>query len=119
MDIKEFKKNIKKGCHFMKSPAERKDCMDTMMCNWNHCQKEAIESANAVLTNAERESCKNKDYSKQFVCEQKITEKKGLLDKMAAYAHCQANKCPQIRQLIRRTTNKFLKHKLSKTIKIL
>ena len=109
MDIKEFKKQLKNGCHFMVPPPQRKECMKTMMCNWEHCQKEQQDLASTALTDADRESCKNKDFSKTFVCEQKLIENKGIMDKQAALNHCTANKCPQARNLIRKSIGKFVK----------
>jgi hypothetical protein len=109
MDIKEFNKQVKKGCHLMAPPPQRKECMKTMMCNWEHCEKEQQDLASAALTDADRESCKNKDFIKQFNCEQKLTEKKGLFDKDAALKHCTANKCPQIRNLIKKASLEFAK----------
>jgi hypothetical protein len=111
MDIKEFKKQVKKECHFMAPPSQRKECMKTMMCNWDHCQKEQQNLTSTALTDADRESCKNKDFSKAFVCEQKLIEKKalGLMDKQAALNHCTANKCPQARNLIRKSVSEFAK----------
>jgi hypothetical protein len=105
MDIKEFKSQVEKGCHFMAKHPQRKECIDTMMCNWTNCQKEQQELASAVLTDAERESCKNKDFSKEYICEQKISEKKGLIDKSAALHHCTANKCPQIRNFVKKISH--------------
>jgi|688.fasta_scaffold1500615_1 hypothetical protein len=40
MDIKEYTKQVKKGCHLMAPPSQRKECMKAMMCNWEHCEKE-------------------------------------------------------------------------------
>jgi len=97
MDIKEFKEQIKRSCHFTVPSNQRKKCIDTMMCKWHNCQKEQQDSANSQLTEEERKSCKNKDISKEIDCEQKKLLKKGLLDKAAALDHCTANKCPQIR----------------------
>ena len=111
MDIKEFKKNVKGACHFMALPPQRKECMDTMMCNWHKCQKEQQDFASTALTDADRESCKNKDFLKEVDCEQKLTEKKGLMDKAAAVNHCKANKCPQIRNVIKKF-NRELKQKI-------
>jgi len=100
----------------MAPPSHRKECMKTVMCNWEKCQKEQQELASAALTDAERESCKNKDFNKEFDCEQKLTEKKGLFDKSAALHHCTANKCPQIRIFMKKTSREFTK-KINASIK--
>jgi len=80
-----------------------------MMCPWNNCQKEQQEIEKAQLTDEDRKSCQNKDFSKQFACEQKLTLKKGLLDKFAMQAHCNANKCPQVRNFMKRATQELKK----------
>lgn len=117
MDIKEFKKHVKNGCRFMTPPNPpnlRKECMDIMMCNWNKCQSEQQDLASARLTDADRESCKNKDFSKEFNCEQKLTKKKGLYNKSAALLHCTANKCPKIRNYVEKAGRELVKRLNSK-----
>jgi hypothetical protein len=109
MDIKKFKKNIKSSCNFIVPPKQHKKCMDTMMCSWTHCQKEQQDLESAMLTNEESKSCYNKDFSKQFNCQQKITERKGLMKKNAILANCNANKCPQIRTFIEKATQEITK----------
>jgi hypothetical protein len=97
MDIIQFTKQVKENCHFLVPPEEkhqRKECMDTMMCPWNNCQKELQDVEKAQLNEEERKSCKNKDFNKEIDCNQKLIEKKGLMDKIAMQAHCEANKCP-------------------------
>ena len=116
MDIKEFKKHAKYGCRFIGQP--NKKCMDTTMCNWNKCQKEQQDLANAQLTDTDRESCKNKNYGKEFDCGQKITKKKGLLDKTAALSHCTVNKCPKIQILINKMMSDFKQHYNKKNSKM-
>lgn len=102
MDIKEFKKQVKTNCNFMASPALRKECTKKMMCYWDHCQKEQQDLASTPFTDADRESCKNKDFIKEFACRTKLMEKKGIMDKHAALNHCTANKCPQAKNLFRK-----------------
>lgn len=109
MDIKEFKKNVKQSCHFMVPPAGRKECMETMMCNWKHCQKEMQDKEE------ERKKCNNeKDFSKQVDCRMKLFQKS---DKLAALAHCEFNKCPQIRTYIKKQGEKMGK-RLTKNFKV-
>ena len=109
MDIKEFNKHVKNGCHFIAPPNLRKECMDTMMCNWNKCQREQQDLASARFTDADLEFCKNKDFNKEFNCEQKLTKKKGLMDKSSALLHCTANKCPKIRNLYKKASRELTK----------
>jgi len=108
MDIKGFKKNVKQSCHFMAPLAGRKECIETMMCNWNNCQKEMQDKE------AERKTCENeKDFSKQVDCRVKLFQKS---DKIAALAHCEANKCPQIRDYIRKQGKEMAK-RMTKNMK--
>jgi hypothetical protein len=109
MDIKEFKEQIKFGCHFTVPSNQRKKCIDTMMCKWHNCQKEQQDSANSQLTEEEHKSCKNKNFSKELDCANKLAKKKGFLDKAAALAHCTANKCPQIRIFKKKAVRELIK----------
>ena len=103
MDIKEFKKNVKNGCRFMtqhNKGKDRKECINTLMCDWNKCQQEQQDFARSQLTDADYKSCKNKNYSREKSCRQRLTKKKGLMDKHASLQHCRANKCPKIQKLL-------------------
>ena len=95
MDKKEFINQLKASCHTL-DKSVYKECEKVSMCNWNMCQKEIIDVNNAILTDEERKSCENKkDFLKQFACQEQITKKKQLMDKIAMVEHCRAKKCPQ------------------------
>ena len=96
MDKNNYTKQVKAGCRAVsKSVSYRKECENVAMCNWNMCQKEIIDKHNAMLTDEDKKSCENKDFLKQFACQEKLTKKKKLMDKTAMTEHCRANKCPQ------------------------
>lgn len=108
MNFKDYKEQVKKNCHWTAPPAGRRECMETIMCNWNNCQKEMQDKE------AERKTCENeKDFSKQVDCRMKLFQKS---DKMAALAHCKANKCPQIRDYIRKQGKEMAK-RITKNMK--
>lgn len=107
MDKKEFQKNVKLSCSLGFKGNEKLECQKTMQCNWDKCQAEHQAYHAAMLTDADRKSCENKDWKKQFACQDKITKKKGLLDKMANMTHCEVIKCPQIRKLNEKRIENF------------
>jgi len=115
MDKKTFIKNTKQGCRgFGKNASVRKECENATMCRWDKCQQEVIDTHNARITDEERQSCHNKDFMKQFNCQEKLTKKKGLQDKMAMEEHCVANKCPQLNEFIKKIGAQVIKQFKSK-----
>lgn len=88
------------------SAKAKKECEKTMMCNWDKCQQEELDVQNARLTDEDVKKCENKDFKKAFSCQDKLTKKKGLWDKLAILANCKANKCPQIRSYIQQKQSK-------------
>jgi flagellar capping protein FliD len=115
MDKKEFIKNTKQGCRFFgKNASVRKECEKVSMCSWDKCQQEVIDIHNARLTDEDRKSCQNKDYVKEANCNEKLTKKKGLFDKIAMGEHCDANKCPQVNEFRKKITKQMVKSLKSK-----
>jgi len=114
MDKKTFVNQIEAGCNFGFKGKEQKNCQKTMMCNWDKCQKEQQELQTSRLTDEDRKSCENKDWQKQFACQESITKKRGMLDKLANAAHCEVNKCPEIRKLNEKRIKNFMANIKSK-----
>ena len=117
MDKKTFVNQLEAGCNFGFKGKEQKACQKTMMCNWDKCQQEQQELHASRLTDEDRKSCENKDWKKQFACQERITKKRGLLDKIANAAHCEVNKCPQIRKLNEKRIKNFTANAKSKQSK--
>jgi hypothetical protein len=117
MDKKTFVNQIKSGCKLGVKGKEQKECQRTMMCNWDKCQKEQQELEASILSDDDRKSCENKDWQKQNDCLLSITRKRGMLDKLANAAHCEANKCPGIRKLNEKRIKNFMASSKSKKSK--
>ena len=117
MDKKSFEKEVKRGCTFGFKGKEQKECQKTMMCTWNKCQNEMEAIDAAKLTDEDRKSCENKDWKKTIACHERITKKRGLLDKEAAKQHCEANKCPEILKLSEKRTKIFMANLKNKMVK--
>jgi hypothetical protein len=106
-DKKDFENEIKNGCKITFKGKEIKECQKTMMCNLNKCRKEQQELHASKLTDEDRKTCEHKDWKKEFACQNRITKKRGHLDKLANAAHCEVNKCPEIRELNEKRIQKY------------
>jgi hypothetical protein len=98
----------------MFAPSGRKKCLQTLMCNWNKCQAEQVAYHASQLTDEDRKLCENKDFKKQWACQEKLTKKKGMLDKLAVAANCEINKCPKIRALNKKMIDEWTKKSQNK-----
>lgn len=112
MDKKTFNKQNKLGCKVAvvfagKKNLSQNECEKIKMCKWDNCQQEIIARNAAELTEKETASCSNKDIKKMLACEKRISDKKGLHDKLANEIHCEVTKCPQMRTLQEKITNSY------------
>lgn len=108
---KKFLKDIKNTCNVFvgKDKKNKKQCLDTYMCNWNKCSNEYNDWNNSIMTDEDYKKCENKDYKKQNKCIEEFHKKNDVENKYARYTHCVANKCPESVKITTNITNKFRK----------
>lgn len=101
LDEKKHKEEIIQQCKGLtKGAKDKKKCIDLVLnCHMNKCKEETIKRNVSQITEEERKQCEEKsngDWKKNMKCKRNIMKKKGYFDADAEFAHCSANKCPEV-----------------------
>jgi hypothetical protein len=113
-DEKKYIAELEKTCKMLDRRPGNKECITLMKsCNLNKCRRLAEARYNASLKDEDRENCNKEakgDWLKSFKCTQKIMKKRGFEEADAKFAHCTANKCPELHKYLQNITNKIIEN---------